>query len=75
MNDKVTLKVQGMHCDACKTLIEMEIEELNLQDKLENIDYDSDKQMGDVVFNDLTEAERSALKQAIENLGNYKIIE
>lgn len=75
MDNKVTLRVQGMHCDACKTLIEMEIEDLNLQDKLQNIDYDSDKQMGDVVFHDLTEEERSALKQSIENLGNYKIIE
>ena len=75
MHNNSTLKVQGMHCDACKSLIEMEIEDLNLQDKLENIDYDSDTQMGDVIFHDLTEEERSVLKQAIENLGNYKIIE
>ncbi|MCA9382209.1 hypothetical protein KC660_02260 [Candidatus Dojkabacteria bacterium] len=75
MDKNSTLKVQGMHCDACKTLIEMEIEDLNLQDKLENIDYDSDEQIGDVIFHDLTEEERSVLKQTIENLGNYKIIE
>jgi len=65
-----TIKVSGMHCDACKTLITMEIEELGLASKVDSIQL-KEENNGTINIYDATEDELKSLVEAINNIGDY----
>ena len=68
------LKINGMHCDACKTLIKMEIDELNLSDKIMKISVDDQKNQGTVELSDVREENIKKIIKAIDSLGQYQVI-
>ena len=68
------LKINGMHCDACKTLIKMEIDELNLSDKIMKISVDDQKNQGTVELSDVREEDIKKIIKAIDSLGQYQVI-
>ena len=63
-----------MHCDACKTLIKMEIDELNLSDKIMKISVDDQKNQGTVELSDVREEDIKKIIKAIDSLGQYQVI-
>lgn len=69
--------VKGMHCDACKTLISMEIEEHEeLASKLISIEIPFPAhELGEIVMRDLSSEELALLKRSIQNAGDYTIID
>lgn len=68
------LKIEGMHCDACKKIITMEIEDLGLQDKLNSVDLSSEANQGFVKLSDVREEDVEKITTAINDLGQYKVI-
>jgi len=70
--DKI-LTVAGMHCDACKSLIQMEIDDINLSDKVKEIGLSSDHQ-GFVSLQDINEEDVKQITKAINALGKYSVI-
>lgn len=69
-----TIKVQGMHCDACKTLVSMELEEIGLQDKVSEIMIDSKKNQGTLQLTNESQEDIDAIKKAIEGMEQYSIL-
>lgn len=68
------LTISGMHCNACVSLINMEIEELGLDDKVESLDLNDDM-TGELVLSEIGEAELSQIKSAINNMDQYNVEE
>lgn len=73
MDQKITVK--GMHCEACKTLIKMEIEDLGLEDKIKEILLMEGENVGEIRFKDISDDDLEKVKNAINKLDQYKVQE
>lgn len=71
---QTTLKVAGMHCNACKMLVQMGLEDGGFEDKIESVESGEDNQ-GQVVLNDMSEEELQKAKEIINSVGHYQVIE
>jgi copper chaperone CopZ len=67
------IKVKGMHCDACVKLVEMEVEEAGLQDKVGEIKLIDDN-MGEITLKEKNEGEISKLRSTIDKMSNYEVV-
>lgn len=67
---KTTIKVKGMHCDACKMLIKMELEENGYKDNIELIELEDNNQ-GSVVLNKVEEAQIEEAINIINKMEQY----
>ena len=65
-----TIKVKGMHCDACKMLVKMELEENGFEDKIESISLESDNE-GLVNLTNVSEEEVEKAKEVIDAMESY----
>lgn len=70
---KTTIKVKGMHCDACKMLIKMELEEIGLEGNIESVELEADNQ-GLVVLDNLEEDQIEEARNIINNMDQYEVI-
>lgn len=70
---KTTIKVKGMHCDACKMLIKMELEEIGLEGNIESVKLEADNQ-GLVVLDNIEEDQVEEAKNTINNMDQYEVI-
>ena len=70
-----TLIINGMHCDACKILIRMEIDDVGLSDKIKDINLTSGNNKGFVDLQNVSEEEVEKIIEAIDALGEYKVVE
>ena len=69
-----TITVQGMHCDACKKLIMIELEEKKLHQFVSKIDVDSDKKQGKIYLkNKMTEEDLRQMRSIIESMDGYSV--
>lgn len=68
-----TLRVKGMHCDACKALISMEIEELGFADKLQSVEL-TGEDMGEVNIDLNSVEDLEKVKKSINELGKYEVV-
>ncbi|HRN69687.1 MAG TPA: hypothetical protein PLS49_00755 [Candidatus Woesebacteria bacterium] len=71
MDQKIVVK--GMHCDACKALIKMEIEDLGLGDKVKEITLMEGENVGEIQSEDISSQELENIKTAINKLDQYKV--
>ena len=69
--------IKGMHCSACKTIIQMEIEEEGLLASkfIRTEIIDEDRKIGTLAMKKLSKDEYSKLKECVEKAGDYKIID
>lgn len=66
-----TITVNGIHCDACKQLIMMELEEAKLVDHIAVIEIDENN-IGTISLKDSADDEViSNIKQTINAMDNY----
>ena len=72
---ETTLTVNGMHCDACVTLVKMEIEDIGLADKVQSIVLKKGENQGEVLLRDVSSADVSKISTAINNLERYNVKE
>lgn len=70
MDYKITVK--GMHCEACKSLISMELEDHGLIANLSEISL-LGSETGELIFNDISEEKYSEIVKIINNLENYQV--
>lgn len=70
---KTTIKVKGMHCDACKMLIKMELEEIGLENNVESVELESDNQ-GIVVLDNVDEHQIEEVRNTINKMDQYQVI-
>ncbi|MBN1778739.1 MAG: hypothetical protein JW816_00750 [Candidatus Buchananbacteria bacterium] len=67
------LTINGMHCEACKTLIQMTLEENNLAQKIKSIELISQKNQAKLALQDPTDQDISSIKKIINSLGQYRV--
>ncbi len=70
---KETIIVEGMHCEACKMLIKMELEENGFGNSVENIVL-GENNTGTISINSTQTEELSKIENIINNLEGYKVI-
>ncbi len=68
-----TLTVHGMHCQACKTLITMELEEAGLDDKVSAIEMSLDEKQGIISLTSVIEEEVQKIKDIINSFDAYSV--
>lgn len=67
------LTVEGMHCEACKALITMELEDAGLEEYVESIKLIEGQNQGEIVLKQATEEVTSKIIELINGLENYQI--
>lgn len=72
MEDKKKIIVKGMHCEACKTLIQMEIEDAGFGQKVVNINL-LENNTGEVSLKNISEEEFEKIKAIINKMTNYEV--
>lgn len=72
-NIMTSIKVKGMHCEACEALIKMELEELGLEDEITGIDLRSDD-IGVITFTHLSSSRKDQTIEAINLMEQYEVI-
>lgn len=70
---KTAIKVKGIHCDACKMLIKMELEEVGLEGNIESVALEGENQ-GIVILIDVKEAQIEEAKNTINKMDQYEVI-
>lgn len=68
-----TLIVNGMHCNACVSLVKMEIEEIGLADKLESITLLEGRDKGEIALKDVDQVEIDKISTVVNNLESYSV--
>ncbi len=71
---ETVLQVEGMHCNACVSLIRMEFEEKGWGEKLKDIKLIPGEEKGLVYFSQLNSEELVRVENIINNLENYQVI-
>ena len=67
------LTVHGMHCESCKKLIMMELEENNLEQSIESIEV-GDDQIGIVYLKDsISDIDLQKIKTIIAGIDEYTV--
>lgn len=67
------IKVQGMHCDACKALINMELEENQLDKYISSIEL-ADNNIGILNVEDTNNETVSKIKTIINQMPDYQVL-
>lgn len=70
---KKTIKVNGMHCNACVMLIQMELEENGFEENVESINLLEDNK-GEVTVANISDEDETKIISLINNLDNYEVI-
>lgn len=70
---QTTLNIFGMHCQACETLIRMELEENNLAENIISLKADPTQNQGALIVATDNQAEIEKIKQIINTVPGYKI--
>ena len=68
-----TLKIQGMHCESCKTLILMELEENGFEKNVVNLELLGDDK-GELIVNNVDERQIEHIKAIINSMDGYEVI-
>lgn len=71
---KTKLKVKGMHCDACKLLVRMGLEDGGFEEKIVSIDTVKEENVGEVILSGLGEQEIEKAKEIINSVGHYEVV-
>ncbi|MCA9377068.1 cation transporter [Candidatus Nomurabacteria bacterium] len=71
---KKTLNIQGMHCDACISLIKMELEEVGIAQDSVSIRVDSLNSRGVLTLADIEETQLEKAVERINSLGSYQVL-
>lgn len=66
------ITVEGMHCEACKILVKMELEENGFEDKIESVEVTGEN-VGEVVLKNIDEKKLSKAKSIINATGDYSV--
>jgi len=70
---EIKLIIEGMHCDACQTLIGMEIEENGFEDKVSSLKILAGENKGVLQLKNVTEEDVSTVKRLINAMEPYKV--
>ena len=68
------LKVKGMHCDACKALVRMELEENGFEENIVSVEVVED-QLGQVELVDVTDEDQKKIIKIINSMDSYQVLE
>ena len=69
-----TLTIKGMHCDACKKLITMELEDAGLQDYVTSLEL-SGENMGALTLSDsVSEEDKNRIREVINAMEGYTVV-
>jgi hypothetical protein len=66
-----TIKVTGMHCDACKKIMMMEFEETGLELKVKHIDVLPDKKGLVTLADSADDSDADKISKIINNMEGY----
>jgi len=69
------ITIQGMHCTACKQLINMELEDAGLSSLIESFSDPKDNQGQLMLKEEITEEEVQKIKQVINTMDDYFVEE
>lgn len=67
------IKITGMHCQACKSLISMELEENGLAQKVNSIELSS-QNTGLILLSDTNDQDVEKIVSIINKMDNYQVI-
>lgn len=67
------LKIKGMHCESCKALITMEIEDLNLGEKVDDIQIQEDN-TGVITLSNVSEEDVEQIVNSVNSMDQYEVI-
>lgn len=67
------LSVDGMHCNSCKGLIKMELEENGFEDKIVSLELGEDNK-GLLTLTDLSEEEKTKAIELVNNMDQYSVV-
>lgn len=67
------IKVQGMNCNACKTIISMDLEENGLIKYIKDISL-KENNAGEIETEDISDDIKNQIIQTIEQSGDYHVI-
>jgi copper chaperone CopZ len=71
---KTKIMINGMHCNACVSLIKMELEENGLNKRISSIEV-LDNNQGELILQNLNESELTSIKEIINSMDDYQIEE
>ena len=69
------LIINGMHCEACKTLIKMELEDNGFNKNIIKIDVNEKDNKGELLLNYDNQEDIDKIKKIINDLDQYSVIE
>ena len=69
---KTQLIVDGMHCDACKSLIEMELDDNGFTDKVSSLTLNGNN-TGTIDLDNVNESELEQIKELVNSMDGYQI--
>lgn len=67
------IKVKGMHCESCKALIKIGLEEAGLDKVVSSIDLVGDD-IGILTFKNASKEEKEKVEDLINNMDQYSVI-
>lgn len=70
---KTKLKVNGMHCEACKTLLSMEMDDLGISEYRYKFKLEPKENYGLIYLTDVDEEKVALIKKAINSYEGYSV--
>lgn len=67
------IKVSGMHCDACKMLVKMELEDLGLEENIKTIELEGDN-TGTIALENVNDEKIMEAKEVINQMEQYEVL-
>jgi hypothetical protein len=68
------LTIRGMHCDACKALITMDVEDAGMSDRIKGFGEVSNNQGELLLKEDVSDEELKKLAEIINSMDNYQVL-
>jgi len=69
------ITVQGMHCDACKKLIMMELEDAGLEKVVLGVEVSKEEKKGVFTLNEgVSDVERDQIISTIDSMEGYSVL-
>ena len=72
--ETITLTVNGMHCEACKALLRMELEENGYDSNIEAIELTPKQTQGTIRLANVTDQQITAITNLINTLDQYTVV-
>lgn len=72
--EKAEISVKGMHCDSCRMLVKMELEEHLDDNQISDVDLVGDYS-GVVTLNNVTPEQLAQAKASINMMDGYEVVE